>query len=315
MTTHVSLCADRPYAVPLAVTLASLALRAGPCEVTILHDGLDPGLRRRIAGDSASVLTVEWIPLQVELMQGLHLPAFVTTATAGRLLLADVLRHHARTIYLDCDLLCLDVLQDLFGRELTHGMLGAVRDGLIPFAAGPLGTDWWELGLPADSAYFNAGVLLMDLAALREEQVGERSLRLMRERRLRWADQCALNTVLNGRWEELPRCWNVQTADINGTSLTWALWPESTAEAVDQPAILHYTERDKPWHRDSAHPARAQWREIQALTSWPRWTAHREGSWWHRRLHGLIQPSGHPRRTFRHMGSSSAEESRDVVES
>ncbi len=279
MTHHVSLCADRAYAVPLSVTLASIALRGGSSEVSIIHEDIDSKLQKRIAGDCASVLSLEWIPLPTRSVADVHLPSFVSSSTAGRLLLPELLANRSRTIYLDCDVLCLDHLGELWSTVLPTGMVGAVRDSLAPFAAGPLGTTWWELGLPADSAYFNAGVLLMDLDALREADAGRRAVQLMRDHRLRWADQCALNLVLSECWDEIPRRWNVQTADLAGRSLAWALWPDSTAEAVDQPGILHFTERDKPWHRGSQHPAGSVWRDMQSLTAWPTWSREPRSAW------------------------------------
>ena len=194
-------------------------------------------------------------------------------------MLSELLPERERTIYLDSDCLCLDHLGELWTTPLLTGVIGAVRDGLTPFAAGPLGTDWWGLGLPSDSAYFNAGVLLMDLGGMRELDLGGQACELMRTQALRWADQCALNIVAHDHWHEIARRWNVQTADVTGRSLTWALWPELTAEAVEQPAILHFTERDKPWHRDSMHPARDLWRDMQQATAWPRWSSESRTPW------------------------------------
>ena len=67
-----------------------------------------------------------------------------------------------------------------------------------------------ELGLVPEAAYFNAGVLLIDVAAWRDAELSRRSLACLAQYRqhVYWWDQYALNVVLAGRWGPLDERWN-----------------------------------------------------------------------------------------------------------
>lgn len=269
MTLHVSMAADRGFVIPLAVAVTTIAARNPSAEFAILHDGIPAKSRRRIEGDASA--SIEWIPMQATALAPLSNSAFLPPAALFRLMLPHVLPHVRRTVYLDADIVCQQPLDDLYDIDLEGLPVAAVRDSLIPFAAGPLGTDWRELGLRPDSPYFNSGVLVMDLLAFRDGALSERATALLRGRSLRWGDQCALNATLTGLWQELDHRWNVQSADIDGRSLGWALWPKELEMAVRDAAIIHFTERDKPWHSGSTHPAKSAWFDALSATAWSSW--------------------------------------------
>lgn len=269
MTLHVSLAADRGFVMPLAVAVTSIARHNPGARFAVLHDGLSSRARHRIESDSQA--EIEWIGVHAAMVAALSNSAFLPPAALYRLMLPQTLNSERRTVYVDADTVCTDSLRDLAETDLLGMPLGAVRDALVPFAAGPLGTDWKSVGLPGHAPYFNSGVMAMDLVAFRDGALSERAMALLRERTLRWGDQCALNVVLAGLWEELDRRWNVQTADVDGRSLSWALWPKEVTAAVQSPAIVHFTERDKPWQAGSQHPMRDVWQEALEHTSWRGW--------------------------------------------
>jgi lipopolysaccharide biosynthesis glycosyltransferase len=258
---HVSFAVNEGFELPLAVALTSLALahEPGECEVSILHAGLPGFSRERIEEMARRRLRVEWIAVDERMLAGAHAPPVLTKASLFRLLLPQILADRDRTIYLDGDVVVLESLKYLWELDLGDHVVGAVRDAASPWAAGAAGTNWREVGIAPDSPYFNSGVLVLPLERWRREQLAESALDLLRRVRTRWGDQCAINLVAEGRWQEIPRRWNLQTADADGRGLAWALWRESVEAALDNPAIIHFNEREKPWNPGTAHPLAGAW--------------------------------------------------------
>src|SRR6266550_7547382 len=85
-----------------------------------------------------------------------------------------------RLVYLDCDVLVFRDLSELFDLELSHGkVLAAVRDSETRSLGGDSRIVADAMKLPAQGAYFNSGVMLMDLDELRKQNFLERSLEFL----------------------------------------------------------------------------------------------------------------------------------------
>jgi lipopolysaccharide biosynthesis glycosyltransferase len=269
---HLAMCVDHGFALPLAVSLVSMETSTtAPVRVDVLHPGLPEATMRKVTAPLSRVEVV-WRQVDDQAVGGAFFTDGLSSATLYRLLLGDVLDPGTvRVLYLDADTLVLDSLAELYSTDLLGHTVAAVRDAPSPWAAGPVGTPWRELGLTPSSPHMNAGVLLIDLERWRAERVGARGLEILRTLRPRWGDQDALNTVLEGRWLELPRRWNLQTQDLIGDSHAWALWPDDVGEAVARPAVVHITGLDKPWKVGSAHPMTEQWFTWLDRTAWSGW--------------------------------------------
>jgi lipopolysaccharide biosynthesis glycosyltransferase len=273
MTIQVAACVDRGFTVPLAAALASLDEASGEDSVVVhvLHPGLSETIRDRVTA-GLSAIDVEWHTVDDRAVAGAFYSTRLTSASLYRLLLGRLLPADVtRVLYLDADVVVRSSLAPVYASDLKGHVVGAVRDAGSPWAASSYGPDWRQLGLAPESAYFNSGVLLIDLERWREETVGERCLQLLRSGNPRWGDQDALNVVLQGRWIELERRWNLQTADIGDYSVAWAHWASDIEAANNDPAVIHYTEHDKPWIGGSQHPLAAEWFQALDQTAWAGW--------------------------------------------
>ncbi|MGM0594920.1 MAG: glycosyltransferase family 8 protein [Pseudomonadota bacterium] len=155
-----------------------------------------------------------------------------------------------RTIYLDCDVLAFDDVEKLWRIDLEGHTVGAVTNlGKQPLE---------RLGI-TDGAYFNSGVLLIDLQQWRRESVGQETLSYMQQNaeHLVFPDQDGLNRVLQGRWKHLPLRWNQQPASysmLEKGKTQPSLTREQLREAVTTPGIVHYLGKNKPWNYMTFHP-------------------------------------------------------------
>ena len=271
---HVSMAVDAGFEMPLAVALTSMAEAHADvaCSVSVLCSGVSQEDLRRIEHDVAGRLDLQWLTVDDQRLTGAHHTVGLSPAALFRILLPEMLPSSMhRTIYLDADTLVRAPLTELWTTDLGEDVLGAVRDAGSPFAAGPAGTDWRGLGLDPDLPYFNSGMMVMPLDRWRRDGLTERTLHVLRTTVSRWGDQDALNAVAQLRWAELPRRWNLQTADADARSLSWALWRDDVATAVADPAIVHYTEDNKPWRGRLDHPFAREWFEQLSRTSWADW--------------------------------------------
>lgn len=263
----VVLCADATYRVPLAVLVHSLATvhSSDPLSIVVLHDGFAPADVERITA-LAGAHAIRWIEPDAAGLASTRLPTHLPPAALFRLLAVDLLpAETGRFVYLDTDTVVCDGLGGLFELDLEGRAVGAVRDAWIEVAGSPKGPPASSLRMDPSAPYFNSGVLVVATDAWRAADVTGRSLALLREHRLPYADQCALNAVLEDGWLELAPRWNLQTA--HGTTASHETDPArqvAVHEALVDPAVVHYVGA-KPWQR--ADVVRSErWWELLAGT-------------------------------------------------
>src|SRR4051812_29813504 len=121
--------------------------------------------------------------------------------------------------------------------------------------------------------YFNTGVLVMNLPAWRGTGMAQRALRYAAEGApLRWADQDALNAVLDN-WFELESRWNVQHGNLFSpcyqpdTPRTAALYHDRR-DLYAAAAVLHFVGRAKPWSHLCTAPGTAAWVRSLVRSGW-----------------------------------------------
>lgn len=186
-----------------------------------------------------------------------------------RLLLPGLLPDHDRVLALDADTLVMQSLVPLWERQLDDALIAAVGQP-VTHAQQRLR----NLGLDPAGSYFNAGVMLMDLEAMRAADVEPRAIQLGHDRfaDFIFAEQDALNVLLSTQWQRLPPTWNALSylwllpEDADGTYS-----PLELGAARSSPAIVHFEgfQKVKPWFYRSVHPLRHLYREYRAQTPWP----------------------------------------------
>lgn len=212
--------------------------------------------------------TVDFVYVGDNEIAGLPTKGFTRKATWYRIFLPELLPTVDRLLYLDADLLVTDDLSPLWELDLRDRYLGAVTNVIEPeYADRPA-----ALGLTPDS-YFNAGVLLLNLAAMRRDGCTEalRRFGVDEAPRLLWRDQDALNVVLGSRRLPLRPRWNCMNSVM---FLPWAadvFDAGALAEARENPAIRHFEgpAHNKPWHLLCERELRELYFEHRRRTPWP----------------------------------------------
>lgn len=260
-TIEVAFGVDAAYLPHLAAAASSIdgTCRSRDVVVHVLHDAVSDADRLRF-DRSLPGLTVHWRKVDDGLIR--HLPGIsrFSKAMYYRLALPDILPESPKVLYLDCDLLVLRDLQDLWATPLTRPV-GAVVDGWTdPIAF----RDRWGLSASGRPSYFNSGVMLIDLAAAKGSPGLDDAFAFVEanHRALTFSDQDALNVAFWGRWQELDVLWNVQRNML--IDEPWKPGVNAASPVGRLPAIVHYTTEHKPWLPGTYHPyAWLYWRALR----------------------------------------------------
>lgn len=270
--------------MPFAVVVRSIVARLRPrarLTVHVLDTGVDRADRERLSAFCAEAgVELHLYPVDLAAVAGLPTWGRMTRSTYARLLMAQFLPVQLdRVVWLDCDLLVEADLARLWETSLDGNTVLAVQDILVPRidSAGGIRSHAL-LGLPSGAAYFNAGVMLVDLGRWRDDDVAGQALAYLDTQAddVQYWDQEALNAVLPGRWGQLDHRWN-QNASVTGRPFLRVRHLDQRTYALLErdPWILHFSGRVKPWLvPDPGHGPRHRFFELLDETPWAGWRPH-----------------------------------------
>ena len=255
---HIALSADDNYARPLAVTMASVLCNRAEGDALFFHvldGGISEANRCRIGKMAESKgAKVEFLAVSADFFSGMHLNItkenHVSLATYYRLLIPSLVQT-PRCIYMDCDMICRTSLAPLWNMQLENCLAAAVKDIDEDKQSERLGLQ----------RYFNAGLFLMELDAMRKEQAQNAFFRFLEEHpeRIVMHDQDVLNCVLSGRIHVLDMTWNCQVTKTHKCRETGFHTLSKTAN------ILHFIGHRKPWMWSCRAPGRMTYWKYESI--------------------------------------------------
>lgn len=200
--------------------------------------------------DRESTLTVRAVE---NLYQGAYEVRGISTGTYLRLMLHRILPDVDKVLYTDVDVLFRESLVDLWQTDLEDYVLAAVK--------GPVNlADKWEWNSSRPywkhlegmrGGYINAGVTLLNLAKIRENNLEEHWNTWAKEK-LYYQDQDILNITCQNAIRYLPPRYNflayLERSEYDTLVREGIFTAEECRDALEHPAIIHYA-GDKPWKR------------------------------------------------------------------
>lgn len=154
-----------------------------------------------------------------------------------------------KVIYLDCDLLVLGDISELWNFDMQNQPVAAAEDFGILASKKKCENKKKQFGWTEVTSYFNSGVMLLDLNQWRLQNYTADLLKYIIEKKYRHHDQDALNELFAGNWVRLPLKWNVIPPVFNMT-LRVVLnkkFRQEALHAVHDIAIMHFAGGYKPW--------------------------------------------------------------------
>ncbi len=275
---HIVLASDNNYAPFVAVTLVSI-LRTNPALTTLhvhlLANGIaDDTLRRMTDIPGSERLDLHTYDIS-DLRQRLqvNVPDTIAMSSYARLFIADLLPTDIdKVLYLDCDVVAAADLTELWKTDLGDAWVAGVLDALYgdePKTA---------VGMAPTAPYFNAGILLVELAAWREQNMTHRFLDFLLAHggAVYHHDQGIINGVCAGHTMTLHPRYNMSSSLYShpGSFVRRRITPFYTdnelAEGRKHPALVHFTEGfyNRPWKRHCDHPKKQLFFDNLRLTPW-----------------------------------------------
>jgi len=177
----------------------------------------------------------------------------LSKSTYSRFLIPEALQNLKQCIYLDCDLVVLDDLADIWNiKDIKNYAIAAVKDNYV--------CENVSFKFPEINTYFNAGVLYMNLQKWRERSYDKICIQRSLDPYYvsRYEDQDVLNVVFAQDVMLLDSRWNI-------TSYDWSnLW----TRPVMNPAVAHYAGGLKPWNHSYNHYLAQKYWFYFARTPW-----------------------------------------------
>jgi len=230
---------DDRYAPYLAVALRSMidnASKKHHYNVHILIDKLSDTNKQRLSAQQNDNFHINFVEVGKKLDafgNMIHLRDYYTKATYYRFFIPDLFPEYSKGIYLDCDMLILGDIYELYKTDVRGLLVAAAQEEVM--ANVKVFGDYAEkvVGVPCEY-YFNAGMLVMNLDEMRKMRIEHQFVKLLGEKAFRVTqDQDYLNLLCYGRSRLVSIQWN-KTA-----------YPDEFC--FELPKIAHFKINYKPW--------------------------------------------------------------------
>jgi len=260
----IALASDERYFSGLYCAVASALTHLNPArklDLKVLDGGLSQSSRdilSRMTDRTGGDVGLQFVRADASVFGSATLGPGQSHMTYCRILLPHLV-NVPRLVYLDCDTLVFRDLSGLFDLELSpRKVLAAVRDSETLSLAEDSLVLAKAMKLPAEGAYFNCGVMLMNLDELRRQDFFESAVHFLNcwSGKYRFWDQSAINFLLHRQIDDLPECWN------------WPSWRFDAQQNNDLGCVLHYTTL-APWLGGRAGPAQVLFERFAAEVELP----------------------------------------------
>lgn len=196
----------------------------------------------------------------------------ISRETYFRLAIPELFPCYDKVLYLDSDLIVRRDVGELFDTELGDNYLAGAPDvchaGNVNGFDPSLAQYFAKFGYADVMKLINAGVLVMNTAALRRDFSCAYLLDFARQGNFLFQDQDVLNLLCEGRIVFLDVGWNF-TADPEGSyraearSFAPAEYSRGWMRAASDICICHYAGNEKPWRTPSAQYAEFFWENFR----------------------------------------------------
>ena len=268
------LAADDAYVPMLTTTLCSVLENASPdCfyDITVLSSGISNRNREVMTEFLSSIRIVDLKFFDAQrLLRGCKLTtsnAHISVETYYRFLIQDVLPHYDKVLYLDSDLIVKGDVSKLMEVDLGDNLIAAVRDvdylGNLNMGQSRFEYSQNVLRMSNPYDYFQAGVLVLNTAAMRRDVPSSVWFELAQSDSFIYDDQDILNACCEGRVTFLGQEWNVMHDCGNRIAAVFSHAPADVYDgylrARGNELVIHYAGFEKPWNTVGCDRAEEYW--------------------------------------------------------
>lgn len=231
---------DDNYVKFLRITLTSIVehkTEKNIYEVNVIHTGLSKENKKLLKEFNHGNVRVRFLNVSFKLAnvsQNFDVRDYYSLTTYYRLFLPELFPFEDKGLYIDCDLVLLEDIANLYNHDIGDNLLGAVADQSVQLY--PEFSKYVEaiIGVKKEH-YFNAGVLIMNLKEMRRVRLESKAMKLLSHISFKVAqDQDVLNVLCKNRVFFLEPKWNVMPL----------------GEHTYKHSLIHYNLIYKPWNQN-----------------------------------------------------------------
>lgn len=199
---EIFMASDDNYAPHLCASMASIIANTGrELRFNILNSGLSECSKGNIAQLCTENVCVDFLEVDKSLFENFYVIAkHISLESCYRYCIERIKPDIDKAIYLDCDTIVLGDIGGLFDIDISDVCAGVVDDVIRESYIKSLGL----------SRYFNSGVMLLNLAKMREINAAQKLFEISAKLsgKTKYLDQDALNIIFSGDEKFLPQRWN-----------------------------------------------------------------------------------------------------------
>ena len=253
---NINICfiCDENYIIPTVVAIHSIKkCQAENTNLTIyiLTDAISSHGKALLTSLSSEKCSIEVVTVDNSEFRYLHRgdDFYVSTSALIKFRISNILNHLDKILYLDSDIIVQEDLTELWNYNLSDVYAGVVKN-IRPYGDANYQTNILKTN---HKAYFNSGVLLLNLTRFREYSLESKLLDYRKDGINNNMDQDALNVVLNEEVLYLPLKYNVQNGSICKSPISeiteyYGIPHNYTKDdIIKSAAILHLAAPWKPW--------------------------------------------------------------------
>ena len=255
---NILVCTDNNYIVPLAALLNSLTETANHNKLTIHWFALEvskPNIKKISTLSTCLGYEIKvYNFLGSEISSNFFTSGRITSATYLRLYAADQLKNISKVLYLDCDMIAVGNINDLWNYDSDEKVALVVKDAEK--------INLSHLGKLTPKNYFNAGMMLINVDLWKTNKIQKKLFELLNQKiHFRFHDQDLLNLTLENNVSFIDHKWNLIPSRENKNLIKfYAIIIRFGLEKVFKlSGIIHYAASRKPWHYLSSHPLKFLW--------------------------------------------------------
>jgi lipopolysaccharide biosynthesis glycosyltransferase len=261
-------CTDRNYWQHLGATLASLLASNMRHQFRVMICSIHPDADSekkvcQIARECGNA-SIEFIRFTPDLVSNpFPINGHITLGAYLRLFMAEYVDPTLkRLLYLDCDLIVRKDITPLWAANIDNYLAAAALE--------PYLHEHQAAGFAPGDAYFNSGVMLINLERWRSEELLGKFIACANEKQsaLTYWDQDILNIVLRGQVAFLNPQWNFLAIYAEMLPEQLRLTRDEFLAIRRDPAIVHFTTKHKPWQYIPEPQYKEYYWEALSLTPW-----------------------------------------------
>lgn len=251
---NIVLATDKNYAQHAAVTITSIlcnTTQQSNIQFYIIDDNIDDDNKTKLQDTVKQFNSnIIFVKIPENSLNQVFVSGGITRAAYFRLVIPNILPKTVnKVIYLDCDLIVLDDIVNLWNLDMCQKPVAATEDFGILSSTSKCREKEINLNWKKEYSYFNSGVLLIDVMLWRKNNYASQLIELVQTHKFRHHDQDALNYLFMNNWTSLPLCWNVipPVFNMNLSIIKNKIMRQNALKALNNISIIHYAGGYKPW--------------------------------------------------------------------